>query len=282
MNRLVRLLVILAFTGLEAGELRTLRDIDYKDDVISQTPYEQERCKLDLTLPADAKGFPTYVWFYGGGLKNGGKDLNSEYCAEIRASLARAGVAVVTPDYRLSPKVKYPAYVDDAAAAFAWTVKHIAAHGGDPRKVFIGGHSAGGYLALLVGMDPERLKPHGLTLGSVAGIAQVSGQVFNHYTVRDERGQARYGITSDEAAPAFHIRKSLPPILTIYAQNDMLSRAEENMFFVTTLKAAGHTENYSLRVDDRDHGTVGHNLRNDDDPARLAILNFIAKQSAHR
>ena len=282
MNRLVRLLVILAFTGLEAGELRTLRDIAYKDDVISQTPYEQERCKLDLTLPADAKGFPTYVWFYGGGLKNGGKDLNSEYCAEIRASLARAGVAVVTPDYRLSPRVKYPAYVDDAAAAFAWTVKHIAAHGGDPRKVFIGGHSAGGYLALLVGMDPERLKPHGLTLGSVAGIAQVSGQVFNHYTVREERGQARYGITSDEAAPAFHIRKSLPPILTIYAQNDMLSRAEENMFFVTTLKAAGHTENYSLRVDDRDHGTVGHNLRNDDDPARLAILNFIAKQSANR
>jgi len=282
MNRLVRLLAILAFTGLEAGELRTLRDIAYKDDVISQTPYEQERCKLDLTLPADAKGFPTYVWFYGGGLKNGGKDLNSEYCAEIRASLARAGVAVVTPDYRLSPKAKYPAYVDDAAAAFAWTVKHIAAHGGDPRKVFIGGHSAGGYLALLVGMDPERLKPHGLTLGSVAGIAQVSGQVFNHYTVRDERGQARYGITSDEAAPAFHIRKSLPPILTIYAQNDMLSRAEENMFFVTTLKAAGHTENYSLRVDDRDHATVGHNLRNDDDPARLAILNFIAKQSANR
>ena len=282
MNRLVRLLAILAFTGLEAGELRTLRDIAYKDDVISQTPYEQERCKLDLTLPADAKGFPTYVWFYGGGLKNGGKDLNSEYCVEIRASLARAGVAVVTPDYRLSPKVKYPAYVDDAAAAFAWTVKHIAAHGGDPRKVFIGGHSAGGYLALLVGMDAERLKPHGLTLGSVAGIAQVSGQVFNHYTVREERGQARYGITSDEAAPAFHIRKSLPPILTIYAQNDMLSRAEENMFFVTTLKAAGHTENYSLRVDDRDHGTVGHNLRNDDDPARLAILNFIAKQSANR
>lgn len=280
--RLALLLLFLACAGLEAGELRVLRDIAYKDDVVSQTPYEQERCKLDVTLPVGAKGFPTYVWFYGGGLKNGGKDLRSEYCAEIRASLARAGVAVVTPDYRLSPKAKYPAYVDDAAAAFAWTVKHIAEHGGDPRKVFIGGHSAGGYLALLVGMDPERLRPHGLTLGSVAGIAQVSGQVLNHFTVREERGQPRYGITSDEAAPAFHIRKSLPPILTIYAQNDMLSRAEENQFFVTTLKAAGHTENYSLRVDDRDHGSVGHNLRNDDDPARLAILNFIAKQSANR
>jgi len=280
--RLLALLLSLAASTTAAFETKVLEDIPYKDDVVSQTPYEQERCKLDLTVPAGAKGFATYVWFYGGGLKNGAKDLRSEYCAEIRASLAQGGVAVVTPDYRLSPKAKYPAYVDDAAAAFAWTVKHIAEHGGDPRKVFIGGHSAGGYLALLVGMDPERLKPHGLTLGSVAGIAQVSGQVLTHYTVREERGQARYGITSDEAAPAFYIRKALPPILTIYAQNDMLSRAEENMFFVTTLKAAGHTENYSLRVDDRDHGTVGHGIRNLDDPARLAILNFIAKQSANR
>lgn len=280
--RLALLLLCLAASPAGAAETKVHKDIPYKDDVVSLTSYEQERCKLDLTVPAGAEGFATYVWFYGGGLKNGGKDLRAEYCAEISESLARAGVAVVTPDYRLSPRAKYPAYVDDAAAAFAWTVKHIAEHGGDPRKVFIGGHSAGGYLALLVGMDPERLKPHGLTLAHVAGIAQVSGQVFNHYTVREERGQARYGITSDEAAPAFHIRKSLPPILSVYAQNDMLSRAEENMFFVTTLKAAGHTENYSLRVADRDHGTVGHNLRNADDPARLAILNFIAKQSANR
>jgi acetyl esterase/lipase len=280
--RLFALLLSLAVSSASALETKAVKDIAYKDDVVSLTPYEQERCKLDLTVPADARGFPTFVWFYGGGLKNGSKDLRSEYCGEIRESLAQAGVAVVTPDYRLSPKAKYPAYVDDAAAAFAWTVKHIAEHGGDPRKVFIGGHSAGGYLALLVAFDPERLKPHGLTLGSVAGVAQVSGQVLTHYTVREERGQPRYGITSDEAAPAFFIRKSLPPVLTIYAQNDMLSRAEENMFFVTTLKAAGHTENYSLRVDDRDHGSVGHNIRNVDDPARLAILNFIAKQSANR
>ena len=280
--RLLVLLLSLAASTAAAIETKELKDIAYKDDVISQTPYEQERCKLDLTVPVGGKGFATYVWFYGGGLKNGAKDLRSEYCAEIRQSLAQAGVAVVTPDYRLSPKVKYPAYVDDAAAAFAWTVKHIAEHGGDPRKVFIGGHSAGATLALLVGMDADRLKPHGLTLGSVAGIAQVSAQVLTHYTIREERGQPRYAITSDEAAPAFYIRKTLPPILTIYAQHDMLSRAEENQFFVTTLKAAGHAENYSLRVDDRDHGTVGHNIRNLDDPARLAILNFIAKQSAAR
>lgn len=280
--RLLVLLLCLAASTATAIETKVIKDISYKDDVISQTPYEQERCKLDLTVPVGAKGFATCVYFYGGGLKKGSKDLASEYCAEIRQSFAQAGVAVVTPDYRLSPKVKYPAYVDDAAAAFAWTVKHISEHGGDPRKVFIGGHSAGATLALLVGMDPNRLKPHGLTLGAVAGITQISAQVLTHYTIREERGQSRYAITCDEAAPAFYIKKSLPPILTIYAQNDMISRAEENQFFVTTLKAAGHAENYSLRVDDRDHGTVGHNIRHLEDPARLAILNFIAKQSANR
>jgi acetyl esterase/lipase len=280
--RLPALLLCVSTAVATALETRSTHDIPYKDDVVSLTPYEQERCKLDLTVPTGTKGFATYVWFYGGGLKNGEKGLRTEYCAEIRESLAQAGVAVVTPNYRLSPKVRYPAYVDDAAAAFAWTVKHIAEFGGDPRKVFIGGHSAGGYLALLVGFDPERLKPHGLTLGAVAGIAQVSGQVLTHYTVREERGQPKYGLTADEAAPCFYIRKSLPPVLTIYASNDMISRAEENQFFVATLKAAGHTANYSLRVEDRDHGSVGHGIRNPDDPARLAILNFIAKESLHR
>lgn len=276
------LALVLSFGAALATETKVIKDIPYKDDVVSLTPYEQERCKLDLTLPVGPKGFATYVWFYGGGLKHGAKDLASEYCTEIRESLAQAGIAVVTPDYRLSPKVKYPAYVDDAAAAFAWTVKHIAEHGGDPHKVFIGGHSAGATLALLVGCDPARLKPHGLTLGSVAGIAQVSAQVLTHFTIREERGQPRHAITADEAAPAFYIKKALPPILTIYAQHDMISRAEENQFFVSTLKAAGHAENYSLRVDNRDHGSVGHNIRHLDDPARLAILNFIAKQSASR
>lgn len=258
------------------------KDIPYRtgDD---QTAYAKARCRLDLTLPpAGMKPIATLVWFYGGGLKNGSKDLPSEYCAEIAASFARQGIAVVMPDYRLSPQVTYPSYVDDAAASFAWSVRNIGRFGGNPHKVFIGGHSAGGYLALLVGFDSSRLKPYGLGLKDVAGIAQISGQVFTHYTVREERGQGRYNVTSDEAAPAFFVQKTLPPVLTLYSDHDMTGRAEENQFLVAMLKGAGHVETYSLKVLNTDHGSVGHNIRKTDDPGHQAIVNFLTKQAAQR
>ena len=279
-----RLLALLAVTGaaLAQTDPRVLRDVPYRtgDD---QTAYERERCKLDLTLPAPtAQPFSTYVWFYGGGLKNGGKNLASEHCAEIAASFARAGIAVVVPDYRLSPKAQDPAYVDDAAAAFAWTLRNIARHGGDPRKVFLGGHSAGGYLALLVGFDESRLRPYGFRLKDVAGIAQVSGQVFTHYTVREERGLARHVTISDEAAPAFFVRKALPPVLTLYAENDMAGRAEENLYLLAMLKGAGHAETTSLRAMGKDHGSVGHDLRLAADPGHQAVVRFIRTQAERR
>jgi acetyl esterase/lipase len=271
-----------SFAAETAPDLRVSKDIVYRTGS-DLTAYEAERCKLDVTLPAKSdQPFATYVWFYGGGLKNGSKALASEYCAEIAASFAREGIAVVVPDYRLSPQAKYPEYVDDAAAAFAWTVRNIGRMGGDPRKVFIGGHSAGGYLALMVGFDASRLKPYGLDLKDIAGIAQVSGQVFTHYTIREERGQSRYRVTSDEAAPAFHVQKTLPPILTLYSDHDMTGRAEENQFLIAMLKGAGHVETYSLKVTDTDHGSIGHNLRFNADPGHKAVLQFIRKQGESR
>ncbi len=281
MRRLLALLALAAVAWAEPAP-QVLKDLPYRtgDD---QTDHERARCRLDLTLPAPAaQPFATYVWFYGGGLKNGGKDVPSEYCAEIARSFAREGIAVVVPDYRLNPKAKYPEYVDDAAAAFAWTLRNIARHGGDPRKVFLGGHSAGGYLALLVGFDESRLRPYGFGLKDVAGIAQVSGQVFTHYTVREERGLSRFATISDEAAPAFFVRKALPPLLTIYAENDMAGRAEENLYLLAMLKGAGHAGTTSLKAVGKDHGSVGHDLRFADDPGHQAVLRFIRTQSEKR
>jgi hypothetical protein len=134
----------------------------------------------------------------------------------------------------------------------------------------------------LVGFDESRLRPYGFGLKDVAGIAQVSGQVFTHYTVREERGLARHATISDEAAPAFFVRKALPPVLTLYAENDMAGRAEENLYLLAMLKGAGHAETTSLRAMGKDHGSVGHDLRLPEDPGHQAVVRFIRTQAERR
>lgn len=257
----------------ESPAVKTLTDLTYKSGD-KLTSYEQERCKLDLYLPEGKKGFPTLVWFHGGGLTAGAKN-NKETVAVVRA-YAASGVAVASVNYRLSPKATYPAYVEDAAAAFAWVHSHIAAQGGDPSRLFVGGHSAGGYLTLMIGLDPRYLRAHGLELSAIAGLIPVSGQTMTHYTVRKERDIGRFTITADEAAPVFHVRKETPPMLVLYADNDMAARAEENAYFVAVMKGVGNPSVAGLLVRDRTHGSIAGHMAEAGDPARQAVLEFIA------
>ena len=155
------LIVLLATTSLGEGpagsDITKLPNIAYKSgDALSA--YEKERCKLDVYLPATGKDFATLVWFHGGGLTGGNKDSVDK----MARSLAGAGLAVVVPNYRLSPRAKYPAYIEDAAAAVAWTKAHLAEHGGDVKRLFVSGHSAGGYLTLMIGMDGPYLHGAGV------------------------------------------------------------------------------------------------------------------------
>ena len=242
------------------------------------TAYENERCKLDLYVPKDRTNFRTLIWFHGGGLKSGNKDGSKK----IGESLARAGIGVVVPNYRLSPNATYPAYIEDAAAAFAWAVAHIAEHGGDPKSIFVGGHSAGGYLTLMLGLDAHYLGDLGLKTSDIAGLIPVSGQTMTHYTVREERKIGKFTITADEAAPVYYVRMDTMPMLVLYADHDMAARAEENAYFVAIMKGAGNTRVTGKLITDRTHGSIGNNIANDGDEARAAILNFMAgKMTSH-
>lgn len=272
-------LALLAFFRGQSLAADALADLPYKrGDKL--TDYERERCKLDLYLPAGAKAFPTLVWFHGGGMTGGVK--NGKDTVALARSLAASGVAVASVNYRLSPKATYPAYIEDAAAAFAWVRAHIAEHGGDAQRVFIGGHSAGGYLTFMLGLDARYLRAHGLELTAIAGLIPVSGQTMTHYTVRKERGIGMFTITADEAAPVFHARKDTPPMLVLYADKDMAARAEENAYLVATLKGAGNTNVTGLLQHDRNHGTIASRIAETGDPARQAILEFIEAPSKPR
>ena len=257
-------------------ESNILTDIAYKTGG-ALSDYEKTRCKLDLYLPATGHDFPAIVWFHGGGLTGGSKD-GSRKLAE---RFTQAGIAFAAVNYRLSPKATYPAYIDDTAAAFAWVKAHAAEQHIDPARIFVAGHSAGGYLAFMVGLDDRWLKPYGLTPNAIAGLIPISGQVMTHYTVREERGIKDHNIISaDEAAPVNHLHKDTPPWLILYADHDMPARREESMYLAAALRATGNPHVGQLQIDDRTHGSIAGDMVHPGDPAAEAIIKFVADPGA--
>ena len=212
----------------------------------------------------------------------GWKVVVEDEAIHIANHFAQNGIAVAAANYRLAPLAAYPDFIDDAAAAVAWVQAHIAQYGGNPRAMFVAGHSAGGYLAASVGIAPEYLAPYGVTLADIAGVIPISGQMFTHTAIRKARGITEPQATPvlDEAAPCYHVRKDAPPFtLAICADDDMPLRVEENRFFVAMLQYVGHPQVAYLQIADRDHGSVADKIPEPDDPVSIAILSFITKHA---
>jgi acetyl esterase/lipase len=118
-----------------------------------------DRHELDIYAPSVRTGpVPVVVFIYGGGWKDGDK---AEY-RFVAAALAAQGFLTVVPDYRLFPEVRFPAFLQDNAAAVAWTKAHVAAYGGDPDRMFLMGHSAGAYNVAMLTLDKQWLAADGL------------------------------------------------------------------------------------------------------------------------
>jgi len=213
-----------------------------------QDDYIAERCKLDIYYPENTKNFTTVVWFHGGGITSGNK--------HIPEKLMKQGIAVVAVNYRLSPKAKCPAYIEDAAAAAAWTFKNIEKYGGDPAKVVVSGHSAGGYLASMIGLDKKWLAKYDIDADKIAMLIPFSGHCITHMTIRKERGISDKQPVVDEFAPLFHVRADAPPLILITGDREleMLGRYEENAYMMRMMKIAGHTKTKLYELDSFDHG----------------------------
>ncbi|WP_036603236.1 alpha/beta hydrolase [Olivibacter sitiensis] len=238
------------------GAYQLTENVHYRTDT-AQDAYVKERCVLDLYLPKDQKGFPTVVWFHGGGLTGGEKHIPNE--------LKEKGIAVVAVNYRLSPKAKNPAYIEDAAAAVAWVFQHIDDYGGDPSRIFAAGHSAGGYLVAMIGLDKSWLATYGVDADQLAGIIDFSGHAITHMTIRGEQGIKDTQPTIDRYAPLFHVRKDAPPIVLVSGDREleMLGRYEESAYFYRMLKVVGHPQVYLYELDGFDHGNMagpGHHI----------------------
>lgn len=227
--------------------------------------YKQERCKLDIQYPTNKKEFATLVWFHGGGLEGGEKHFPKEFLNQ--------GYAVITVNYRLSPRAKNPAYIEDAAEAVAWIFENIERFGGSKDKIYISGHSAGGYLSLMLNLDKSYLAKWGVDANKLAGAFPISGQTTTHFTIRKERGLNPDTPIIDKYGPSNNVRKDASPMILITGDREleMLARYEENAHLYALLKALGQ-EVTLYEMEGFDHGTVAA-------PACILINSWMKKHA---
>ena len=244
-------------------EAQLLTNLSYRQG--TDDAYTLERCVLDIYLPGTTD-FATLVWFHGGGLTSGYKF--------IPEGLKNQGIAIVAVNYRLYPKVKSPTYIDDAAAAVAWVFKNIAFYGGDPNLIFVAGHSAGGYLTSMLGLDKSYLNTYGIDADAIAGLIPYSGHTITHFTIRSERELKWDDVRVDHMAPLAHIRKDAPPIILITGDRELelYGRYEENAYFWRMLKSIGHPYVELYELEGYNHGDMAV-------PAHHILLKTISKIS---
>lgn len=232
-------------------EYKLEKEIPYRDIKLEKLDdYAKENCQLDIYYPTNKKGFATVVWFHGGSLTGGKK--------EIPEKLLKQGFAVIGVEYRKNPVVKCPVYIEDAAAAVAWVFKNIEKFGGSPDLIFLSGHSAGGYLDLMVGMDKHWLQKYNIDANKIAGLLPLSPQTITHFKIRKERGIEDTQPIIDEYAPLFHVRKDLPPLVLITGDREleMLGRYEENAYLMRMMKVVGHKQTTLYELDGFGHGPM--------------------------
>lgn len=151
---------------LHAQEVR--RDIPYANPA-------DERQVLDIYSPSGAKSLPVVFWIHGGGWTIGDK---SEVHIKPKVFTER-GFVFVSVNYRLLPQVEMGELILDVAKSFAWVHQHISEYGGDPRRVFVMGHSAGAQLAAIICIDHRYLQAERVPIEVLRGCVPVDGDTYD-------------------------------------------------------------------------------------------------------
>jgi acetyl esterase/lipase len=153
-------------------------------------------------------------------------------------------------------------------------MNNIEKYGGSKQLMFVAGHSAGGYLTSMIGLDKRWLKPYSLDPNQLAGLIPFSGQSITHFTIREERGIGQRTPVIDDLAPVYHVRKDAPPMLLISGDRnqELVGRYEETAYFWRMLKEVGHRDVELLELQGYDHGGMA-------EPAFPLLLKFVKSRA---
>ncbi|MDD2441646.1 MAG: alpha/beta hydrolase fold domain-containing protein [Eubacteriales bacterium] len=231
--------------------------------------------QLDLYLPDDAGTCPLLVFFHGGGLCAGDRgDGRNPVCLR----LARSGIAVAAVSYRLyrflppSPgkeallsadSPRYPDFIEDGAKAVAWLMQ--SGRQFHPfSSWYVGGSSAGAYLAMMLFFDTRFLDRNGIDARALDGFFFDAGQPTVHFNVLAERGLDSRLVRIDPAAPLYWAdaglaRGDMPKICIVYAQQDIVNRREQNLLLYRTMLHLGYDSGKLRIIEMKGYGHTGYN-----------------------
>ena len=191
---------------------------------------------LDIFVPENTNdSTPVFIYFHGGGLESGSKEEIPYKC------FIENNVCVVSINYRMYPYCRYPDYIWDCALGVKWVTEHIEQYA-NVSGVFIGGTSAGAYIAMMLCFDRKYLTVCGVDFSKIAGFVFNAGQPTTHFNILRERGMNPLKCVVDEAAPLYHIDEynNQPPMLIFCADNDMVNRYELIQLLIGTLKCMNY------------------------------------------
>ena len=216
-NTLPLLIACLCFSACAASDILNAsiprsgytvhRDIAYGEDA---------RQKLDVYVPDGAQNAPVIVFFYGGSWQTGSKN---DY-RFLGQALASKGFITVVADYRLYPQVYYPDFVMDGASAFTYAHTHITEFGGDADHMFVAGHSAGGFIAMMLAADDRFLTTAGGKPGWIRGTIGIAGP-YDFLPFTDKNIKALFSKYPDaDTQPLNHIKHKMAPVMLAVGNAD--------------------------------------------------------------
>ncbi|MFP5395691.1 MAG: alpha/beta hydrolase [Alphaproteobacteria bacterium] len=192
--------------------------------------------QIDVIAPRGPGPHPVLVFIHGGGWHSGAP---GEY-AFIGRHFARAGYLVVLAGYRLGDAGRFPAMLEDSAAALGWVKRNVAPLGGNPNKVFVMGHSAGAYNAVMLALDGQWLDRAGVGQGFIKGVVGLSGP-YDFYPFTSDSARNAFGHVADPriTQPINHVRADAPPMLLLTGDADETVKMRNSKALAAALTAAG-------------------------------------------